>query len=329
MAQGTSTGHSFASMFTGAYGDRIFDPEQPRLGALLAKAGYVTAWLNSAPYRRFINRDQYWLYYRDIMGDGFAPVDNAAHHSRQAAELVDDTIAYLESAPKDRPLFTWVHFRDPHALYLRHEGFDFGSRAIDRYDSEIAYTDANLGRLFAYLERSGALEDTLVVLISDHGESFGEHGDYTHHRRPYWTLANVPLVVGWPGSAGVRVASAAGPLDIAPTIANWAGVADPGVFDGIDLRWQAAAPPGALASRAVVTETPRNCAEASFLAWSVTEGRMHLVYDAYGPRVELFDLGDDPLEQRNLATERPEETARLKAVLGRWLDRMSNRPGFT
>jgi arylsulfatase A-like enzyme len=330
VAQSTSTGHSFASMLTGAYADRIFDPAQPRLGALLAERGYQSAWLNAAPHKKFINRDQYWLHYRDIMGTGFTPVDGADARSRQAERLVDDTIAYLDGAPEDRPLFTWVHFRDPHSLYIRHPEFDYGKRAVDRYDSEIAYTDHHLGRLFEYLERSGALADTLVVISSDHGESFGEHGDYTHHRRPYWTLASVPLIARWPGSTGVRVASAAGAVDIAPTIANWAGVAGAAaLFDGVDMRWQAAQPAGALAARTVVTETPRNTPEASFLAWSITEGDLHLVYDAYGPRVELFDLAADPLEQRNLATDRPDETARLLALLGRWLDRMSTRPGYS
>jgi arylsulfatase A-like enzyme len=128
----------------------------------------------------------------------------------------------------------------------------------------------------------------------------------------------------------VRVASAAGPLDIAPTIASWAGIADAASrVDGIDLRWQAAEPPGALASRVVVTETPRNANEPFFLAWSATEGRMHLVYDVVGPRVELFDMDADPFESHNLAAERPEETARMMGLLGRWLDRMSERPGFS
>lgn len=332
-AQATSTGHSFASMMTGAYGDTIFDPSQPRLGALLASHGYESVPLNSSLQRNFINRDQYWLHYRDIMSTGFTPIETPTGRARQAEQLVDETIAYLQQAPKDRPLFTWLLLRDPHASYRKHAEFDFGNGVLARYDSEIAYTDHHLGRLFRYLEESGLMEETLVVITSDHGESFGEHGDYAHHRRPYWTLANVPLIVRWPGSTGVRVASAAGPIDIAPTVLNWTGiesaarVADR--FDGIDLRWQATRPAGALRERAVVTEIARNCQESSFLAWSITQGNLRLIYDAIGHRVELFDIAADPDEKRNLVKERPADAERLLGLLGRWLDRMSQRPSFS
>lgn len=331
-SQGTSTGHSFASMMTGAYGDDILDPAQPRLGAVLSAHGYEAIPTNPSTFHNFINRDQYWLYYRDIMTSGFSPYGGKPGRERKANDIVDDTIAYLTNAPKDKPLFTWVLLRDPHASYIRHPEFDFGRRVIDRYDSEIAFTDYHLGRLFDYLKASGTLDDTLVIITSDHGESFGEHGDYAHHRRPYRTLANVPLIVRWPGSPAVRVPSAAGPLDIAITICNWTGIEDPAVLsrlDGLDLRWQAEQPPGSLASRAIVTETPRNCPEPNFLAWSITQGNSRLIYDAIGSRVELFDVASDPLEQRNLAADRPDEAARLTALLGRWLDRMSMRSNYS
>jgi arylsulfatase A-like enzyme len=329
-AQATSTGHSFASMMTGAYGDRVFASDQPRLGALLAASGYATPFTNSAPSRRFINRDDTWLYYRELMSTGFQPRDADEPHFRRAAELVDDTIGVLKSLPTGQPLFLWFHLRDPHAGYTRHPDFDFGARAIDRYDSEIAYTDHHLGRFFRYLQEHGWLEDSLVIITSDHGESFGEHGDYSHHRRPYRSLAHVPLIVRWPGAPSLRLEHAAGTLDIAPTVANWAGLGGAAArFDGIDLRWQAGCTEGELADRAVVCETPRNCNEASFLAWSLRQGRYRLVYDVMGPRTELFDVAADPRESRNLAAELPDVTAHMLEVLGHYLDRMSNREGFT
>lgn len=335
ISQATSTGHSFASMMTGAYGDDVFDPEQPRLGALLGAHGYRTAFLNSAPFHRFINRDDYWLYYRDIMSDGFTPVDNEDHSFRAADRLTDDAIAYLKSVPADQPHFTWVHYRDPHAGYVRHKEFDYGSRPVDRYDSEIAFTDFHLGRLLEYLDASGALQNTLVIITADHGESFGEHGDYTHHRRPYATLSHIPLIVWWPGVSPTTVSTPTAGVDFAPTIVNWTGLTEAdrqralARFDGLDLRWQAAQPSSVLSDRAVVGETPRNCNEASFFAWAIVQRDHYLIYDIVGPRVELFDIETDPLQRRNLADEDPESRQRLLSLLGHWLDRLSVRPGFS
>ncbi|MDP6946407.1 MAG: sulfatase-like hydrolase/transferase, partial [Myxococcota bacterium] len=120
-------------------------------------------------------------------------------------------------------------YSEPHAAYLPHTQFDFGDTDIDRYDGEIAFTDHAVGRLLLQLHEKGRLADTIVVVTSDHGEAFGEHGVQTHGQSLYEEELRVPLILYLPapsgrGFASKRFAPPVDLTDVAPTLLQAVGL---------------------------------------------------------------------------------------------------------
>ncbi|HEX8186598.1 MAG TPA: sulfatase, partial [Blastocatellia bacterium] len=93
---------------------------------------------------------------------------------------VDKVITTLESGQQDRPFCVFLYVPDPHLPYVEHASFNFGPALTDLYDGEIAFTDYHLGRLFDWMEASGRMDDTMIVIMADHAESLGERGVYKH-----------------------------------------------------------------------------------------------------------------------------------------------------
>ncbi len=198
-------------------------------------------------------------------------------------------------AAREEPFFLWLHYYDPHASYRPPPPFD--ARFAERpYDGEIAYVDHELGRVLDALADDGRLEETLVVVTADHGESLGEHGELTHAYSVYDATQRVPLILHGPRIPRGRVVEGVvGLADLAPTVLAWAGA--PAIGDGSDLaaRWET---PG---------ETPPGSAYAETLATRIDNGwaPVHaLRTDAYlyvdVPRPELYRVDRDPDQERNL-----------------------------
>src|SRR5262249_5581737 len=126
-------------------------------------------------------------------------------------------------------VFLWVHFFEPHAPY---GDASSGRSTIDRYDDEVATADREAGRLVSAL--GPLVSDTAIIVASDHGEAFGEHGEYAHSIFVYDTTLRVPLVIAGPGLTAAHVADAVTLADVAPTAARLVGerLAD---VDGVDL----------------------------------------------------------------------------------------------
>jgi cytochrome c-type biogenesis protein CcmH/NrfG len=147
--------------------------------------------------------------------------------------VVNDAIAWLATLPAPpalpAPFFLWVHFFEPHAPY----GTDTSRPVGDRYDEEIAACDREIARLLNAL--GSRRSDTLVVAAGDHGEAFGEHGEFAHSIFVYDTTLRVPLIVRIPGGrTGLRVADPVSLVDVAPTVMRALGSEMKDV-DGIDL----------------------------------------------------------------------------------------------
>lgn len=181
----------------------------PTLAEMLKQHGYRTFGVADNPnicekmgfgrgFDRFVSYD-----YRG------APAVNAAVDGL-ADEILDD----------GSPYFLYVHYMDPHEPYgRREEHYDekaSGGELFANYDSEIGYTDAHIGAL---LGRLSAGPDTLVVVTSDHGEEFGDHGNGGHRNQLYDELLHVPLIISWPRRLSARrVAHNVSTVDIAPTV---------------------------------------------------------------------------------------------------------------
>lgn len=349
-----STLASHASLFTSRVPHRhgvsrngyVLQDDAVTLAERLAGAGYETAAFVSS----------FAVVRNTGIGQGFRTFDEGrmeirgGYHIEQPAELTNARVLdWWASRKADAPWFAWVHYFDPHypyqppepfasrfaggysgpvtgsmrdvkAVRLRfRDGGDVGEegRQLQRlYAGEVAYTDFRLGELLDGLRERGALERAVVVVTSDHGETFGEHafGAYDHGQNVYRTNVHVPLVVWsprWLAPRG-RIEGAASILDLAPTFLAWAGAPALPEAEGIDLRpvleGKAPLPP----DRRLYAEATRGRSRGGTSGWpnasfsrAVREGETRLVRRRSGIRLrdELFDLSRDPGEARDLSSE--------------------------
>ena len=192
--------------------------------------------------------------------------------------------------------------------------------ARNSYDGSLAYLDARVSELFAALKQRGLTENTLVVVASDHGEEFGEHGVYFHGNSLYRASLQVPLMLVLPGRvpAGVVIADPVSLRDLAATIVNLATPEEASVFPGKSLArfWEtntAAEPADSLLSELNYTaRLPANTPITRGPMRSIILGQSRLIRNGDGVN-ELFDVDQDTLEARNLAQD-PAAAGRLVAL---------------
>lgn len=320
-AQGTNTGHSFASMLRSAYGEDLFDEDRPTFIELLAAHHYHTISFSAKRMQKWL-RGRTWARYKPTLLKGMkahAHEDQLGQWS--ADEITDALIDYFNNPASAGPHFIWAHYLEPHYPYRRYSEFDFGPSRLDRYDSEIAYTDQALGRLFEYFDQSGRWRSMLVIISSDHGEAFFEHGQQEHSSRPYQEQIRVPLLMRHPSLLPARYEQPVGLIDIGPTVLRFAGIPVPSAYEGIDLASSSINKP-----RIIISETPRNIPEPNFYVWAMIEGSWKLMYDIVSNSFELYHLTVDPHERHNLIARHPTKANELITTFGRWFDRQSMRP---
>jgi len=250
-----TTGPSHASLFTAlppiAHGVRknghtLADPHET-LAERLSSAGYETgAVVSSFVLSREFGYDQGFADYDDDVSRADTPEATMVWEGRtvdgrfygSADDTTDRALRWLRerSHPED-PFFLFVHYFDPHDPYLppadyrppfdptRKEALKL-NRTIFLYDTLLAFTDREIGRLLEALEREGLADDTLVVVTGDHGEGLMTHGHMYHGVHVYEEAVRVPLIVRWPGRvpAGRVVAAPFAIVDLAPAILELAGV---------------------------------------------------------------------------------------------------------
>ena len=246
----------------------------------------------------------------------------AARHA-STEQLVDRAIGRLD-VERDLDSFLWLHLFDPHQPYTppteylarapdtgRVEGtFDRLDEVRDGtfvptqaeveriralYLAEVRYVDDQVGRIVDHLKVRGLYDETLIVLTSDHGEELWEHGGYEHGHTLYEELLRVPLVVKTPGTPPRREAGAVSLEDIAPIVLQACGITSEGT-----------------------AAHDRHHATANLYGpplESVHFGQHKLIHSLDGGGHELYDLGADPGETRDLAAERPEEVFHARGLL--------------
>jgi Flp pilus assembly protein TadD len=303
---------SHASMLTGLYppghGARhngiSTRADVPTVAEWLRERAFRTAAFVSAfPLDRSFGLARGFHVYSDRMPRG---TDGRPANERPGAVVVDEALAWLEQHRSDR-FFVWVHLFEPHAPYGDPSA---GGTASERYAAEVTEADRQIGRLIDGLRERR--DDTLVVVAGDHGEAFGEHGEVSHSIFVYDTTLRVPLVFGGAATRrGSVLTGAVSLVDIVPTLLRALGVAAMDT-DGTEL---------ALGNGSI--ERARGIYSESFaplvdFGWSSLRslrlGRWKYIA---APRPELYDLENDPEEERNVIEGQPALAAGLAARVGK------------
>ena len=319
------TGPAHATLFTGRYppvhGVRdnisfVLDARPPTLAGILQGRGYRTAaFVGAFPVAKAYGFGRGFDHYNE----DFHPASPGSQGAeRPGNEVADRAMEWLEGVD-DRPFFAWVHLYDPHDPYAPPAPYDsrFASRP---YDGEVAFADAQLGRVLDAVERAGRGKDTVIAVLADHGESLGDHGEATHAILVYQSTLRIPFFLAGPGvPAGLSIAPRVGMVDVLPTLLGLLGIAPPDGLPGRDLR-------PALHGQRVPAESlyaeslfgRLTCRWSSLRVWVSEDWKL-----VQGSESELFDLRADPGETRSLAAQEPQRTERMRAALQAALGKMA------
>lgn len=301
-----------ASLFTGLYpfhhgiranGDNVLAESHLTLAEQFKAAGYATG----ASVAAFVTTRQ-WGFAQgfDAYFDEMPETDSESgrdrnywHTERSGDKVVDDALAWLSMIDKQKPVFLWIHLYDAHFPYQAPAAYQ--SQEQDRpYDAEIAFVDDLVGRVTSAF--SG--RDAIFALVADHGESLGEHHELTHGVYAYPSTQHIPWIVSGSGVSPRVVKEPVSSVDFAPTLLALAGLPE---LPGVDGRAQ----PG---KGAVPYAESYQVSDRFGLAPHrvVADGNLLLVGT---PRPELYDYVADPGAKTDLAAGRPDDVARLRAVL--------------
>ena len=242
------------------------------------------------------------------------------YHSveRRGMTVVDSALGWLNQHPQG-PFFLWLHFYDPHDPYDPPPPFKVQYSASP-YDGEIAYVDSAIGKLLTTLRSRGLYDQTLIVVVADHGEAFGEHGEWSHGLFLYDETIHVPLVIKLPATGSIHslIEARVGLIDIAPTLLQKVGIVAPAAMQGTSLLGlmkptssgdaNPAKSDAGAQDRPEYAETDypyRAFGWSSLRAWRAGK---YLYIDA--PRRELYDQAQDPEAAHNLAESSPASPTR-------------------
>jgi arylsulfatase A-like enzyme/Flp pilus assembly protein TadD len=298
-------------------------PTHETMAELLKKNGYATgAAISAVVLDRSTGINSGFDAYDDdievkVEGASLAQVQRSGFETEEIAEK---WIGQNDS----KPFFYFLHLYEPHSPYTPIEPFK--SIYKDRpYDGEIATADKIVGEFLEFLKAQRVYDRAIVILLSDHGEGLGQHGEDEHGTLLYRETLHVPLLVKLPGSrrGGDAQAAPVGLTDVYPTVAKLLDVHPPAGLAGRPLP-DIASDPRSFPVRDIYSETlyPRYHFGWSDLA-ALTDARYEYIH---APRPELYDFRADPGELRDLAPGLPPAFRRLRtALLG--MDRPRQAPG--
>jgi arylsulfatase A-like enzyme len=277
------------------------------------------------------------FYFEEDQGirQGFDEWDNAGAGS--ISESNDDiaapriwkktepTIAELADRweSKQEPFALFVHLFEPHARWIGHDEYDFGrgstprERHINNYDSEIAYVDAYVGRIVQKLKDEGLYDNSVLVITSDHGEGFNEHGHFFHGQTLYNEVIRVPLLIRVPGWHSRKVEGPVSLLDVAPTLLSLFDITIPSEFQGENLV-------ETMLGRTGVPDRPIFAELLPYTSWKekhqvIIDGDDKLIINITNGVEELYNLAEDPGEQDNIRQKNKERGDELKERLYKFM----------
>ena len=322
-----------ASIMTGNYppvhgvrdnGTYRLPHEQLTLAEVLDEQGYETAaFIGAFVLDRHFGLAQGFDVYDEGNWGNVNRLENLA--AERSADAVHDAFSiWLKGRTGERPFFAWVHLYDPHAPYTPPEPFR-KRFADDPYAGEIAYTDAVVGKIVEDLESQKFLDSTLVVVVGDHGEGLGEHGEGTHSLLIYNSTIHVPMLLHFPAliPSGKTVEHLTRTIDLAPTILDYLRISQT-VGQGTSLRPLVE---GKSADEEILAYS-ESLYPSLNLGWSELRGLEAGKYRfILAPRSELYDLTEDPGEKENRIDSNPAMGVRLERSLESLMESMSGSVG--
>jgi tetratricopeptide (TPR) repeat protein len=307
-------------MFTGKYPREfgVFDNGTTSLGkshTTLAELAHEAGYATGAVVASFVldsrfGLDQGFDTYLDEM-DPIQEEDTDSLEAQLSGDQVTDRALEWLSKQEGKPFFCWVHYYDAHDPHTKPKGLTGNYATV--YDSEIAFVDLQIARLLDWLKKTERDQDTLIVIVGDHGESFGEHGEKGHGSFLYDTTQHVPMIVVHPGAAkaGLRVPQFIEIIDLFATVCSLMG-------------WQ---PPDELLSRSLhpalatgeIEETGCYCESLhAYNAYHWAEQHA-LIKSGWkyisSTKPELYDLTSDPGEKQNLIATKADLAEKMREEL--------------
>jgi len=274
-----------SGFFFGTYKNDVFFPK------LLQKAGVHTMGVMAHMYFKAAGFDQGFDDWKIVPGITFDPNTDREITSPASEQLAEKDLG--DPANESRRFFFWAHFLDPHDLYLRHEGIDWGKTDRDKYDAEVTFTDQHIGKLLDFIATQSWASRTVIIVTSDHGEEFGEH-NMTRHGFEVWdTLVHVPLMILAPGASPRHIEVPRSAVDLAPTILDLFGVAAEPSFEGKSLVPEIYG--GTSEPRDVLVDLPMTSDNGRRRA--LIHGSEKLICFDNDNYCKLFDLTKDPMER--------------------------------
>ena len=348
ISQGPYTRTAFCALMTSTYpnmfgGHYYLDKERVVIAEILNAQGWQTAAFGTNPYlsrtygynRGFDFFDDSllpWKHYRNsfwtTVGNIFFRCIRRNRIYLNAAEINKKACSWLNRC--HRPFFLWIHYMDVHEGERRKKSErklwselihsddptakkEDLERFIELYDKSVRYVDYHIGRFLGYLKDSGLLKTTLVVLTSDHGEAFLEHGRVGHPGQLYDELIHVPLIIVLPKSSdGCVLTAQVRSIDVVPTILDWLDIDVDEDFKGVSLL---------PLIQGMVFDHLDAVSEGGNYLYAIRTRNWKLIKNNKDLGIyELFNLIEDPLEKNNLAEFKPNVLQQLAAKLKRHIE---------
>jgi arylsulfatase A-like enzyme len=287
------SGLTRSGYFFGQYpADNTFFPELLKDGKVLTMGVHAHFYFKDAGFEQGFAK---WEIVPGIKADNTTDNNITSPQSEQLAEkLLGDPA--LES----QRFFFWAHFLDPHDVYMAHPGVGpYGKSERDKYDAEITFTDQHVGKLLDFIASKPWAKKTAIIITSDHGEAFGEHGQTRHGFEIWENLVRVPMFFVMPGATAKRIDTPRSALDLAPTIMELLGVAPSPAFEGKslvkELYGEKAEP------RDVIVDLPMTSDNDKRRA--LVRGNLKLTcYGGDLATCKLFDVEKDPGEEKPITS---------------------------
>jgi len=316
---------SHSTIMTGMYptyhgvrlnGNTALSEEQTTIAELLAGRGYECgAFIGAFVLDGRWGLKQGFQHYDDTFDLKKYKHLDLGGVQRPGNEITDAALAWLEGR-KDKPFFAWVHFYDPHSPYQPPEPFysEYNKSMAGLYNGEIAFMDSQIGRLESWLETNRLVKNTVFILIGDHGEGLGSHGEGTHGYFIYDYAVHVPFLVVTPfkGLKGVRISAQVRAADVLPTVMELVGAAMTADVNGRSLVPVMFNPKEADLGPAYSESMAPNLQFGWAPLRALRTTRFKFI-DA--PRPELYDLTRDTEEESDVQNRYPDQALAMKKEL--------------